>query len=97
MMHYLYDSIIDFDAQTAYEAKDIEGLIAQIQATLTQSQTESPVVVLKNAHYLTTKAFAILNDYIRNSHLGASLIIVSSDRSKIFPPLLEYIESAHAA
>ena len=96
-MHYLYDSIIDFDAKTAYEAKDIEGLIAQIQTTLTQNQTKSPVVVLKNAHYLTTKAFAILNDYIRSSQNIASLIIVSSDRSKIFPPLLEYIESAHAA
>jgi hypothetical protein len=96
-MYCLCDSVIDFDAHTAYEAEDIENLISQVQQTLAENKTAKPVVVLKNAHYLTTKAFAVLNNYIRNSHPDISLVIVSSDKSKIFPPLLEYMESAYAA
>ena len=96
-MYCLCDSVIDFDAHTAYEAEDIENLISQVQQTLAENKTAKPVVVLKNAHYLTTKAFAVLDNYIRNSHSAVSLVIVSSDKSKIFPPLLEYIESAYAA
>lgn len=96
-MYCLCDSIIDFDAHTAYEAKDIENLISQVQETLAGDKTAKPVVVLKNAHFLTTKAFTVLNNYIRNSNDAISLVIVSSDKSKIFPPLLEYMESTYAA
>lgn len=93
-MHHLYDSIIDFDAQKAYEAKDVENLISQVQETLIGNTRL--VVVLKNAHYLTTKAFAILDEYFRNQS-RVSLLVVCSDKSKIFPPLLEIIEPAYAA
>ncbi|MBE9213647.1 MAG: hypothetical protein HC836_15990 [Richelia sp. RM2_1_2] len=97
MMYCVCDSVIDFDAHTAYKAEDIENLISQVQQLLAENKTAKPVVVLKNAHYLTTKAFAVLNNYIRNSHSTVSLVIVSSDRAKIFPPLLEFIESADVA
>lgn len=96
-MYCLCDSLIDFDAHMAYKAEDIENLISQVQRLLAENKTTKPVIVLKNVHYLTTKAFAVLNNYIRNSKDTVSLVIVSSDRAKIFPPLLEFIESPDVA
>lgn len=97
MTPYLCDLAIDFDAANAYEASDVEGLINQIQTTLAETEDKKVVVVLKNAHYLTTKAFSVLYNYIRKPHLNVVLVLVSSDKSRIFPPLLEYVQTTATA
>jgi RNA-binding protein YhbY len=61
---FLCDQAIHFDAINAYEAKDMEGLINQIQTTLAETESIKVVVLLRNAHYLTTKANAFLYNYI---------------------------------
>ena len=93
MTPFLYDIAIDFDAQSAYQASDIEELINQIQAALTEAKGRKVVVVLKNAHYLTIKAFSALYNYIRELHSNVVLVLVSSDKSRIFPPLLEFLQA----
>ncbi|HLP90187.1 MAG TPA: hypothetical protein VK184_16565 [Nostocaceae cyanobacterium] len=95
MTSFLCDQVIDFDAITAYEAQDIEQLINQIQTTLKNNAGSKVVVLLRNAHYLTTKAFAILYNYIREQ-LANNLvfILVSTDKSKIFPPLLDFVQTS---
>lgn len=90
---YLQNEVIDFDAQNGYQAENIQQLFDDI------SSKDEPVVVLfKNAHLLTTKAFGLLYDYLK--HRNASdlpktknvFVLVSSDKSKIFPPLLEFVQ-----
>ncbi len=94
MTSFLCDQIIDFDAISAYEAKDIEGLVNQIQETFIKAEGRKVVVLLRNAHYLTTKAFVILYNYVRESLSGdAVFVLVSSDKSKIFPPLLDFVQN----
>lgn len=93
MTPFLCDIAIDFDAQSAYQASYIEKLINQIQTALTEAEDTNVVVVLKNAHYLTMKAFSVLYDYIRELHFNVILILVFSDKSRIFPPLLEYVQA----
>lgn len=94
MTSFLCDQVIDFDAISAYEAKDIESLINQIQETLIGTEGRKVVVLLKNAHYLTTKAFVILYNYLSESLSdNAVFVLVSSDRSKIFPPLLDLVQN----
>jgi DNA polymerase III gamma/tau subunit len=97
MTPFLCDIAIDFDAQSAYHASDIEKLINQIQTALTEAEGRKVVVVLKNAHYLTMKAFSVLYDYIREPHSNVVLVLVSSDKSRIFPPLLEYVQTTVSA
>lgn len=97
MTPFLCDIAIDFDAQSAYQASDIEKLINQIQTALTEAEGRKVVVVLKNAHYLTMKAFSVLYDYIRELHSNVVLVLVSSDKSRIFPPLLEYVQATLTA
>lgn len=75
----------------------IEELINQIQAALTEAEGRKVVVVLKNAHYLTMKAFSVLYNYIREPHSNVVLVLVSSDKSRIFPPLLEFLEATFQA
>ncbi|BAZ71411.1 hypothetical protein NIES4106_62080 (plasmid) [Fischerella sp. NIES-4106] len=94
MTPYLCDSAIDFDAQSAYEASDIENLINNIQTT---SEGRKVVVILKNAHYLTMRAFSVLYNYIREANSSVVLVLVSSDKSRIFPPLLEYVQASASA
>jgi DNA polymerase III gamma/tau subunit len=97
MTPYLCDLAIDFDAQIAYEASDVEALINQIQAFLVENEGRKVVVVLKNAHYLTMRAFSVLYNYIREPHSDIVLVLVSSDKSRIFPPLLEYVQTTAVA
>jgi DNA polymerase III gamma/tau subunit len=88
MTSFLCEQIIDFEAAKAYEAKDIEGLIEQVKTSLAESQGSKVVVLLRNAHYLTTRAFAILYNYIQEPiSTNVVFVLVSADKSKIFPPL----------
>ncbi|WP_341529951.1 hypothetical protein WKK05_11930 [Nostoc sp. UHCC 0302] len=98
MTSFLCDQIIDFEATQAYEAQDIERLIEQTKTLLAQSQSSKVVVLLRNAHYLTTRAFAILYNYIREPiSSNVVFVLVSADKSKIFPPLLDLVEHHEAA
>lgn len=92
MISYLYKQAIEYDAEEAYEAKDAENLITSVRESLVDG--ERTLVVLKNAHLLTTKAFSVLYDYISGSRDNVAFALVSSDRDKIFPPLLQLIEPA---
>lgn len=97
MTPYLCDLAIDFDAALAYKASDVEELITQIEAALAEVEDTKVVVVVKNAHYLTTKAFSVLYNYICKPSSDVFLVLVSSDKSKIFPPLLNYVQTTAAA
>jgi hypothetical protein len=57
-------------------------------------ESNNVVVLLKNTHYLTTKAFAVLYNYIRQNPSNNVIFIVSGDKSKIFPPLLDCLETS---
>ena len=90
MQSILCQELIEFDASSRYHAEDIQQLLAEVDAV-----NQYTVVVLKNAHYLTTKAFAILYEYLqRKPSKEAVFILVSSDRSRIFPPLLDCVKLA---
>ncbi|MBW4692241.1 MAG: hypothetical protein KME27_10790 [Lyngbya sp. HA4199-MV5] len=80
---------IEFDAQAeGYQAEDIEQLLKQISKS---AACLSTVVILKNAHYLTTKAFSLLHDYLQKHSTRVLMVLISSDRSRIFPPLLALV------
>lgn len=83
----LFQEIVEFDAQESYEAHDIQELLAQVSRT-----RNSTVVILKNAHYLTTKAFITLYEYLQQKSNDVTFLLVSSDESKIFPPLLQWLK-----
>jgi len=95
MTSFLCDQVIDFDPiNDGYEAHDVERLLQEIQQILAENRARKCVVLLRSAHYLTTKAFAILHDYICNSKTkNVVFVLVSTDKSKIFPPLLSLIEN----
>jgi DNA polymerase III gamma/tau subunit len=97
MTTYLCDLATYLDAATAYEASDIETLINQIQASVVENESRKVLVVLKNTHYLTMNAFSVLYNYIREPHSDVLLVLVSSDKSRIFPPLLEYVQTTSSA
>ncbi|YAF99304.1 MAG: hypothetical protein AB3A66_29590 (plasmid) [Nodularia sp. CChRGM 3473] len=98
MTSFVCDQIIDFEATEGYEAQDIERLIEQIKTLLTQSDMSRVVVLLRNAHYLTTSAFALLYNYIRQPiSSNVVFVLVSADKSKIFPPLLDFVQHQDAA
>lgn len=93
MTSFICDQIIDFEATEGYEAQDIERLIKRIQTLLTQVDASKVVVLLRNAHYLTTAAFAILYNYIREPiSSNVVFVLVSVDKSRIFPPLLDFVQ-----
>jgi DNA polymerase III gamma/tau subunit len=97
MTSFLCDQAIDFDAVNGYEVKDIEVLINQLKISDAESERKV-VVVLRNAHYLTTQAFALLYNYVRQPNASnVVLVLVSSDKSKIFPPLLDFVQHQEAA
>ncbi|WP_375495388.1 hypothetical protein [uncultured Nostoc sp.] len=98
MTSFVCDQIIDFEATSAYEAQDIERLIEQIKTILVSSEDSRVVILLRNAHYLTTRAFVILYNHIR-SPISANVVfvLVSTDKSKIFPPLLDLVQHQQAA
>ena len=80
---------IEFDAQQeGYQVKDIEQLLGRISQS---AACLSTVVILKNAHYLTTMAFSLLYDYLQEHSTRVLMVLVSSDRSRIFPPLLDCV------
>lgn len=98
MTSFVCDQIIDFEAAEAFEAKDIESLLEQIKSTQTQTEAFKVVVLLRNAHYLTTRAFAILYNYIQEPISdNVVFVLVSADKSKIFPPLLDFVQHQKAA
>lgn len=98
MTSFVCDQIIDFEAIEGYEAQDIERLIEQIETLLAQSDASKVVVLLRNAHYLTTRAFAILHNYIQEPiSQNVVFVIVSADKSKIFPPLLDFVQHQQVA
>lgn len=93
MTSFICDQIIDFEAVNAYEAQDIERLIEQVKVSLVEIEGCKVVVLLRNAHYLTTRAFVILYNYIRQPiSSNVVFVLISSDKSRIFPPLLNLIE-----
>ncbi|MBA3920200.1 MAG: hypothetical protein H0X31_00255 [Nostocaceae cyanobacterium] len=94
MTSFLCEQVIDFDAVGAYEAGDIELLIEQIQTTLNEAKNRKVVVLLRNAHYLTTRAFVVLYNYVRDSlSKNTVFVLVSTDESRIFPPLLDFVQN----
>jgi DNA polymerase III gamma/tau subunit len=98
MTSFICDQIVDFEATSAYEAQDIERLIEQINTLLADSEDSRVVILLRNAHYLTTRAFVILYNYIREPFSkNAVFVLVSSNKSRIFPPLLDLIEHRQQA
>ncbi|MCM0589501.1 MAG: hypothetical protein KA716_04280 [Gloeotrichia echinulata DEX184] len=100
MTAFVCDQIIDFEATNAnaYEAQDIERLLEQIKTLLAQTEGSKVVVLLRNAHFLTTRAFGILYNYIRSPiSANAVFVLVSTDKSRIFPPLLELVLLRQAA
>ncbi|MBW4635756.1 MAG: hypothetical protein KME30_28920 [Iphinoe sp. HA4291-MV1] len=97
MTSFLCDQAIDFDAINGYEAQDVERLINQVRDSGAESGRKT-VVVLRNAHYLTTQAFATLYNYIRQPiQEHVVLVLVSADKSRIFPPLLDFVQHQEAA
>jgi phosphoglycerol transferase MdoB-like AlkP superfamily enzyme len=92
MTSFLCEQTIDFDATQGYQAKDVANLIAQIQASSQSLNSGKVVVHLKNAHYLTTRAFGVLYDYIRQDSTQNVIFVVYGDKSKIFPPLLNWVK-----
>ncbi|GEM_PF-1736084 len=94
MTSFICDQLIDFDASVAYESQNVEGLINQIQDAVAENGGRKVVILLRSGHYLTTKAFATLYDYIRTqSTNNIVFVLVSTDKSKIFPPLLSLLQS----
>ena len=94
MTSFLCDLVIDFDAINGYEVKDVESLISQIRDSVTGNGGRKVVILLRSAHYLTTRAFVVLYDYIRNSSTSnVVFVLVSTDKSRIFPPLLTLVEN----
>ncbi|GAA6623403.1 hypothetical protein [Scytonema sp. NUACC26] len=94
MTSFLCDRVIDFDAARGYEAEDVKQLINQVQTSLSEIENSKILVLLRNAHYLTTKAFAVLYNYIRESSTtNVVFVLISTDKSKIFPPLLDYVQN----
>jgi DNA polymerase III gamma/tau subunit len=93
MTSFICDQIIDFEAKNAYEAQDIERLIEQVKTLVAESKDSKVVILLRNAHYLTTRAFVILYNYIQEPFsTNAVFVLVSTDKSRIFPPLLDLVE-----
>jgi DNA polymerase III gamma/tau subunit len=89
---YLYQGMVEFDAQTqGYELNDIESLLQRISST---ALGESTLLVLKNAHYLTTTAFVALYEYLKQNPARVMVVLLSSDNTRIFPPLFEYVVTA---
>ena len=75
--------MIEWDAANGYEFADIFPLI--------QSASSAPsVLLLKNAHLLTTKVFNELYRLMEGSP-SVNLILSSSEPGKVFPPLLQYV------
>jgi hypothetical protein len=92
MTSFLCEQTIDFDATQGYQAKDVENLIVQIQIYSQSPNSGKVVVLLKNAHYLTTRAFGVLYNYIRQGSTQNVIFVVLGDKSKIFPPLLDCLK-----
>ncbi|MCC5640343.1 hypothetical protein LC593_31825 [Nostoc sp. CHAB 5844] len=98
MTTFVCDQIIDFEATNGYESQDIETLIIQVGVLLASPDSSRVVVLLRNAHYLTSRAFSILYDYIRSPISARCIfVLVSTDKSKIFPPLLNLVQHQQAA
>jgi len=94
---FVCDQIIDFEATDAYEAQNIETLIEQVKAAMHEPNSLKVVVLLRNAHFLTRRAFAILYNYIRSPiSVNVIFVLVSTDKSKIFPPLLDLVQHQQA-
>ena len=72
---------IEVDAINGYHAQNIEALLQQLDR-------EEAIVVIKNAHMLTAKAFYCLHDFLQDDSKRIDLTLVSSELEKIFPPLL---------
>jgi hypothetical protein len=85
MQSLLCDRLINFDATHAYESSDIEGLLGQIVDV-----AEPTAVVIKNAHYLTAVACGLLHNYLASKPDNVAFVM-SGDRTRIFPPLLDYV------
>lgn len=72
---------IEVDAIGGYRVQDIEALLNRIDG-------QEAIVVIKNAHMLTAKAFYRLHDFLQDDSKRIDLTLVSSELEKIFPPLL---------
>ena len=85
-------SLIEFDAAEKYQSEDIGLLITE-----TISANHKKLVVIKNTHRLTTKASVYLYKYLKaKDDSNTIFFLISDDRLRMFPPLLEYLEVAES-
>lgn len=86
----LYENVIQFDAkEDGYQGEQMHQLIQDVTGSASFCST---VLLLKNADHLTTCAFALLHEYLQEAPSKVMVIMISTDRSRIFPPLLQYVE-----
>lgn len=86
MQSFLCDRLVELNAHDSHESKDVQALLNDLHG-----YSDPTVVVLKHAHFLTTAAFLLLHQYLQQKPQNISFVLESSDRSRIFPPLLEYL------
>ena len=74
--------LIEWDTANGFEFADISPLIQSAEA-------DPSVLLLKNAHLLTTKVFNELYRLMEGNS-AVNLILSSPEPEKIFPPLLKH-------
>jgi hypothetical protein len=88
----IYENAIEFNAVLEYHAQVIiERLIRQLSAC-----NGPTLLVLKNAHYLTSEAFSALYCYLLQTP-NVEVVLAVTDETKTFPPLLEYVKEQHGS
>jgi hypothetical protein len=76
-------TFIEWNAVTGDRESDIKSVIESIDS-------DNTIIVIKNAHLLTTAAFNCLQQFIEENPT-VNLILVSDEPDKIFPPLIDCV------
>lgn len=80
--------VIIYDAKSCgYSADDVQQLIKQVPC----SNKAKVTMIIKNAHYFNTEAFVILNEFLERSTPIVLCVLLSADKTRIFPPLLNHV------
>lgn len=84
MKRYVRKKLIEWNAENGYEYSDIFPLI--------QLALSSPSILLfRNSHLITTKAFNALYKLMEEEKSTFILILKSSEPEKVHPELLQYV------